>query len=208
MIWILLKGIGVGLAVAAPVGPIALLCIRRTLEHGWRAGVVSGLGVASADATYGLMVAAGLSATGLLVAWAGPMQLAGGLLIAVIGARSIRAGLAPRAGEAASGGGGRGLLAAATSAYVLTIANPMTILTFAGLVAGLGGTVSAGPAAPYLLVSGVFLGSLAWWTILAGATALARTRISTRLTRWLDLASGAVLVGWGLRIAARALAGL
>jgi len=207
MIWILLQGLAVGVAVAAPVGPIGLLCIKRTLHRGWTTGVASGLGVAGADATYGLMVAAGLSATGLLVAYASPMQLAGGLLIAFLGLRSLRAGLQGGPAKAASGGTGGGLVAAFASAYALTIANPMTILAFAGLVAGLGAAAASEPGAAYILVAGVFLGSLLWWVILASATALARSRITPRVTRWLDLGSGAVLLIWGLRIAARAVTG-
>ncbi len=201
MIWILFKGIVVGVAVAAPVGPIGLLCIKRTLDRGWTTGVASGFGVAGADATYGLMVAAGLSATGLLVAYSGPMQLAGGLLIAFLGLQSLRAGLRGEAEKAARGGGGGGLIGAFASAYALTITNPMTILAFAGLVAGLGAAVAAEPNAAYVLVAGVFLGSLAWWVFLASATALARTRITPRVTRWLDLGSGTVLLVWGLWIA-------
>ena len=207
MIWILLQGLAVGVAVAAPVGPIGLLCIKRTLHRGWTTGVASGLGVAGADATYGLMVAAGLSATGLLVAYASPMQLAGGLLIAFLGLRSLRAGLQGGPAKAAGGDTGGGLVAAFASAYALTIANPMTILAFAGLVAGLGAAAASEPGAAYILVAGVFLGSLLWWVILASATALARSRITPRVTRWLDLGSGAVLLIWGLRIAARAVTG-
>jgi threonine/homoserine/homoserine lactone efflux protein len=205
MIWILLKGLAVGVAVAAPVGPIGLLCIKRTLDRGWATGVASGLGVAAADASYGLMVAAGLSATGLLLAYATPMQAAGGLLIAFLGLLSLRAGMSDGPGKAARGasGGGRmtGLGGAFASAYGLTIANPMTILAFAGLVAGLGGAAASNPGAVYVLVVGVFAGSLLWWVLLASATALARTKVTPRITRWLDLGSGAVLLTWGLWIA-------
>ncbi len=205
MIWVLLKGLAVGIAVAAPVGPIGLLCIKRTLDRGWSVGVASGLGVASADASYGLMVAAGLSATGLLLAYATPMQLAGGLLIAWLGLRSLRAGLLAAPGKAAPGSSAGGHAGAFASAYALTIANPTTILAFAGLVAGLGATAAADPGAAYLLVAGVFLGSLSWWVFLASAVVLARARITPGVTRWLDLGSGSVLLVWGLWIALRAL---
>lgn len=207
MIWILLKGLAVGVAVAAPVGPIALLCIKRTLDRGWPAGLASGLGVAVADASYGLMVAAGLSATGLLLAYATPMQLAGGLLIALLGARAILAGMAHRETTAARSTAGGGLAAAFASAWALTMANPTTILAFAGLVAGLGASAAAQPGAAYVLVAGVFFGSLTWWIVLTGAVALARARITPALMRWLDLASGAVLLLWGLWLAWRALVG-
>ena len=208
MIWILVKGIAVGIAVAAPVGPIGLLCIKRTLDRGWTTGVASGFGVAAADASYGVMVAAGLSATGLLLAYATPMQAVGGLLIAYLGLRALRAGFrgGPEvAARGRAGGTGPGHLGAFASAYALTIANPTTILAFAGLVAGLGATAAADPGAVYVLVAGVFAGSLAWWVFLASAVALARTRITPRVTRWLDLGSGTILLVWGLWIALGAL---
>lgn len=208
MIWIFLKGLAVGVAVAAPVGPIGLLCVKRTLERGWTTGIASGLGVASADASYGMMVAAGFAATGVLVAQAGPMQLAGGLLIALLGLQSLRAGLGAGPGKAARGGSGGGLLGAFASAYALTLTNPMTILAFAGLVAGLGASAAAEPGAPFVLVAGVFAGSLAWWALLTGTTALARRRITPAVTRWLDLASGAVLLVWGVWIARGGLAAI
>lgn len=210
MIWILLKGLAIGMAVAAPVGPIGLLCIKRTIDRGWATGVASGLGVAGADASYGLMVAAGLSATGLLLAYASLMQAAGGLVIAFLGLRALRAGVRDIPGKAArraSNGGHRsGLGGAFASAYALTITNPMTVLAFAGLVAELGAAAASQPGAAYVLVAGVFAGSLLWWVLLASATALARTKVTPRITRWLDLGSGAVLFTWGLWIAFGALA--
>ncbi|GKY88162.1 LysE family translocator [Sinisalibacter aestuarii] len=207
MIEVFLKGLGVGVAVAAPVGPIGLLCIKRTLARGWTTGFATGLGVASADATYGLMVAAGLAATGLLVAFATPMQIAGGLMIAGLGAMSLRTfvnGPAPDL-HAAEAPGARGLGTAFGSGYLLTLSNPMTILAFAGLVAGLGATAAGQPGAAYMLVGGIFAGSALWWATLATASSLARRRITPRITRWLDLASGLVLLVWGLWIALTAL---
>lgn len=202
MLEIFFKGIGVGIAVAAPVGPIGLLCIRRTLARGWMTGFATGLGVAGADATYGLMVAAGLAVTGLLVSYAGPMQIVGGLMIAGLGLLSLktfaRGGSGAQSAEAPARAG---LTGAFVSGYVLTLSNPMTILAFAALVAGLGASAAAHPWAPYLLVAGVFTGSAAWWAFLATVARQARHRLSTGATRWLDLASGLILLAWGLRIA-------
>ncbi len=196
-----LKGLGVGVLVAAPVGPIGLLTIKRTLTGGWGMGLATGLGVASADATYGIMVAAGFAAAGLLTAQAGLMQGAGGLLIALLGGMSLRRFARPgpviTTEDSAKSG-------AFVSAYGLTLSNPMTILAFAGLVAGLG---SAQAGAAYVLVAGVFLGSLGWWVFLITLTALARRRISPDTARWLDLASGLALLLWGLSIAWKAVAG-
>lgn len=207
MIDVFLKGLGIGVAVAAPVGPIGLLCIKRTLARGWTNGFATGLGVASADATYGLMVAAGLALTGLLVTFAGPMQIGGGLMIAGLGIMSLRSFLrghvADRPAESLTGNARLG--AAFATGYLLTLSNPMTILAFAALVAGLGTGANATAAAPYLLVAGIFSGSAAWWATLATAATLARARLTPRVTRWLDLVSGLVLLYWGLRIAWNAL---
>lgn len=211
MLEIWAKGVAIGLAVAAPVGPIGLLCIKRTLAGGWRAGFATGLGVASADASYGVLVAAGFGFSGVLVDHATLMQIAGGLMIAALGLVALRtfrrAQLAEQQDGLLSGARpalaqpGRGLGGAFTSGYALTLSNPMTILAFTALVAGLGAGTGAQKAAPYLLVAGVFCGSAAWWALLATGASLARSLLTPALTRWLDLASGLVLLVWGLWLA-------
>lgn len=206
---VLLKGIGVGFAVAAPVGPIGLLCIQRTLAHGRGTGLASGFGAATADAMYGLIVATGLAATGILVSYARPLGLVGGLLIALLGVVSIKAFFADNTPTASSTAieitRGRGLFGAFATTFGLTVSNPMTILTFVGLVAALSASASGDPSAPYQLVFGVFVGSALWWLLLVHVALAARSRLSTSVTRWLDLASGAVLLVWGMWIAAGAL---
>lgn len=199
MIEVLLKGVGVGVAVAAPVGPIGLLCIKRTLADGRATGLASGLGAASADAVYGFMVAAGLAATGLLVSYAGPMQIFGGTLIAILGLMSIRAFLksGDARAKAADAKEVRGMISAYATTFALTISNPMTILAFVALVAGLGASAASSPSAPFILVAGVFFGSALWWLFLVTAAASVRSRITPRATRWLDLLSGIVLLVWG-----------
>ena len=203
MIEVLLKGIGVGVAVAAPVGPIGLLCIKRTLADGKAHGMASGLGAASADAVYGFMVAAGFAATGVLVHYAGPMELFGGLLIAILGALSIRAFLrsAGEGAKPADASGTRGLFPAFVTTFALTISNPMTILAFVALVAGIGASAATSPGAAYVLVLGVFVGSALWWLFLVTAASKASARITPDATRWLDLISGFVLLTWGAWIA-------
>ncbi|MCT8972790.1 LysE family translocator [Microbaculum marinisediminis] len=203
---ILLKGIGVGFAVAAPVGPIGLLCIRRTLTDGRAAGLASGLGAATADAVYGLLVAAGFAATGVLLSYATPLQLGGGLLIALLGAMSIRGFLNGPAEDSAREIASRAsVIPAYSTTFALTLSNPMTILAFVGLIAGLGASAADSPSAPYWLVAGVFIGSALWWLFLVHLALAARTRITPRVTRWFDLVSGLVLVVWGLWIARGAL---
>ncbi len=206
---IILKGIGVGFAVAAPVGPIGLLCIRRTLMDGRWAGLASGFGAAAADSVYGLMVATGVAATGILISFAGPMALGGGILIAGLGILSLKACFAKNMSTVKPGVAavttGRGLLGAFASTFALTISNPMTILTFIGLVAGLGASGAGDPSGPYRLVLGIFVGSALWWLFLVHVALAARSRLTAATTRWLDLASGLVLLVWGLSIAAGAL---
>jgi len=199
---VLLKGLAIGFAVAAPVGPIGVLCIKRSLENGRSAGLASGLGAASADAVYGVMVASGLAMTGLLVLYAEPMQLGGGALIALLGILSLRKFFtedhAPEAPVAANGGT---VARAFFTTFILTLSNPMTILAFLGMIAGLGGAAAQNSQAPYLLVLGVFLGSALWWLILVHGALFARARLSGRAMRGIDLISGLVLLIWGTWIA-------
>ena len=203
---ILLKGIGVGFAVAAPVGPIGLLCIRRTLANGRAAGLASGLGAASADALYGILVAAGFAATGVLLNYATPLEIGGGLLIALLGLLSIRGFLKGPASDSAPKYNTHGaIIPAYTTAFVLTLSNPMTILAFVGLVAVLGASASSNPSAPYWLVVVVLIVSALWWFLLVHLELAAKSRITPRVTRWFDLVSGVVLVVWGLWIAGGAL---
>lgn len=202
MLEIFLKGIGFGLAVAAPVGPIGLLCLKRTISDGRAAGLATGLGAATADGLYGLVVAAGFTATGLLLAYTGPLQIGGGLLIAFLGLQAIRGFLSGTKQADASGGNGayRGVWAAYLTTFVLTLANPMTILAFVGMIAALGAAASVEGAA-YWLVFGVFSGSALWWLFLVHVALWARSRMSLRILHWVDLAAGLVLLIWGLWIA-------
>ena len=189
-----ITGILIGLAVAAPVGPIGILCIRRTLTKGTLSGLATGLGAAFADATFGLIAAAGLAVTGLLVSYAGPLKIAGGILILLLGLASLRNFFSQHR-DIEIAGDGRGLISAFASTYALTLSNPMTIVAFIGLIAGLATGSSSGA---FYLVAGVLIGSALWWLILVSATLVVKTRIPPNVTRWLDLASGLMLIGWAL----------
>ena len=194
----LLTGIGVGLAVAAPVGPIGILCIRRTLTEGRATGLATGFGAASADAVYGIIAATGLAISGVLVSHADLLRVGGGTLIALLGILSLRTfSLNRTAKEVASAS--HGLHGAFLTTFALTLGNPMTILVFVGLIAGLGAAID-NPLAPYLLVVGVFIGSATWWLFLVHVALAVKTRLTSAVTRWLDLVSGSVLLVWGLWI--------
>jgi threonine/homoserine/homoserine lactone efflux protein len=178
-----------GFAIAAPVGPIGVLCIRRTLAHGRAAGLVSGLGAASADALYGLVAALGLSVvSGLLLSGRAWLQLAGGLFLLYLGARTF---VARPAEHGAATSEGRGLLGAYLSTFALTITNPATILAFLGVFAGMGlasAADGAGAGFAATLVLGVFVGSALWWLLLSGGVSLLRSRVDARALMWINRA--------------------
>ena len=190
------RGLALGFAVAAPVGPMSLLCMRRTLVGGFSAGVLSGLGVATADALYGAVAAFGLVAiTGLLVDQQLWLRLSGGAVLVYLGLRTLRAGPADTPATAES----TGLAGMYVSTLALTLANPATILSFGALFAGLGlgGDDHDATTAP-ALVLGVFLGSALWWLVLTGGIAIARRRLTSRLLRSINRLSGLALLGFGL----------
>lgn len=190
----LLKGLLLGFSIAAPVGPIGVLCIRRTLASGMLSGLVSGLGTATADAIYGLVAAFGVTviASTLLdnQVW---LRLVGGLFLAYLGCTTFQAEPATRAAEIRSGG----FMAAYVSAFFLTLTNPLTIISFAAVFAGLGvgGPVGSDVAAAFLVL-GVFAGSAAWWLALSAAVSVFRSRLDQRRLKAVNRLSGLVLLGF------------
>lgn len=202
------RGLVLGLLIAAPVGPIGVLCIRRTLESGAAAGILSGLGAATADALYGAVAAFGLTAVSrVLVAGQTWMGLAGGAFLLGLGVQTLR-GAGEPAEEARPALSGTGLASAFASTVALTLTNPMTILSFAAVFAGMGLATGGGDArSAAWLVTGVFVGSAAWWLFLCGAVSLLRRRFDPRAMRGVNYISGAVLVVFGALAVARAIRG-
>jgi threonine/homoserine/homoserine lactone efflux protein len=203
--WLLLKGIVAGVLVAAPVGPVNLLCAARSLARGWRAGVVSGLGAAAADTAFAAVAAFGLGlAMEFLAAHRASLTLAGALFLFAYGARIL---VAPPPGPAAIAEGARAHAGDALSAFLLTLANPITVFSFVGVYAALGIQADArvdGAAAT--VVAGVFLGATAWWLAVATAASLLRERFAGNGPRWANRISGAVIIGFAVLLLARALA--
>jgi len=189
-----IKGVIVGLSIAVPVGPIGILCIRRTLTQGRMIGFLSGLGAATADAFYGAIAGFGVTfLSNLLVGNQTGLRLIGGGLLCIIGVRTFLSKPAeqetPTQGETRWG--------AYLSTSILTLTNPMTIIFFAAVFAGLGvGSdhyLSAG-----ILVSGVFLGSASWWLVLSAFTGLLRGMFNVHRRQWLNRISGLIIIGFGL----------
>jgi threonine/homoserine/homoserine lactone efflux protein len=191
-----IKGFLIGLSVAAPVGPIGFLCIQRTLNGGMRFGFVSGLGAAAADAAYGAVAGFGLSAiSAFLVAQAGWARGIGGLFLLYLAVRIFTTPPADKGNGRAAGG----LLAAFTSVFALTLTNPTTILSFAAIFAGLGLVETAGDfGLAIVLVSGVFVGSAAWWLFLSGVSEVLHRRVGPTFLVWVNRVSALVIGGFGV----------
>lgn len=192
----LLRGLLIGFSIAAPVGPIGVLCIRRTLTEGRAAGLVSGLGAATADALYGCIAGFGLTLiSNFLVSQQLWLRLVGGLFLCYLGLKTLLSKPAEQAAVAK----GSGLLGAYASTFFLTVTNPMTIISFAAIFAGLGLASSTGSyAAAGVLVAGVFLGSALWWLLLSGGVGLLRDRFNTAGLLWVNRISGVIITGFGL----------
>ena len=195
-----LKGLAIGFSIAAPVGPIGVLCIRRSLADGVLQGLASGLGAATADAAYGCVAAFGLTAvSGFLTRQQLALGLVGGAFLCYLGVRTFIA--RPAADPAPPGGGGQ--LSAYGSTVLLTLANPATILSFAAVFAGLGLGRAADYASAGKMVLGVFLGSALWWLILSGGVGMLRSRVKDGWMRAINRVSGAILLAFGLYALAR-----
>jgi len=195
-----LKALVIGLSIAAPVGPIGLLCIQRTLAHGRGIGFLSGLGAALADAFYGAIGALGVSAViASMVAARVPLALGGAAFLAWMGVQLLRAPVATEARQAADA---TTPLKATLSVFVLTLANPMTILSFVAVFASIstghvaGHTLGASQAATMVL--GVFLGSALWWLGLSTMVSSVRHKLSAKTMQSINRLSGAILLAFAV----------
>jgi putative LysE/RhtB family amino acid efflux pump len=186
------KGWLLGFSVAAPVGPIGVLCIRRSLEGGFLAGLAGGLGTALADGVFAAIAAFGIAAAAEFLAAADSwLRLGGGLFLLWIGIQALR----QPAGTTAAAVYRRGLAGLTVATFALTIANPAAVFGFAAMFAGLGLVGAAGSsAAAGILVASVFAGSLTWWALLSGTVSRLRRRFDQRVLLWVNRASGTILV--------------
>ena len=190
-----LRGLIIGFTIAAAVGPITLLVIRRTIAHGGLYGFASGLGVAAADATYAGVAAFGLTAiTSVLVSGHWLLGIIGGSIIVIVGIRTIRSRPAGPAADAERPGLAGGFL----SIYALTMTNPLTIVLYAGVFAGIGLVAGSSFVDAAIVTLAAWLGSTAWWVILCSIVGWARGRVSTTALVWVNRISGAALVVFGI----------
>ncbi len=192
---LLIKGVILGLSIAAPVGPIGVLCIRRTLAQGQLVGLVSGLGAATADVVYGCLAGLGLTlVSDVLVKQQGWLRLVGGLFLIYLGVKTFLTRPAEKAAQAQ----GRGLLGAYGSTLALTLTNPMTILSFVAILAGAGVGQGGGDyLSAGVFVLGVFIGSALWWLTLSTGVGLFRHRFTPQAMQWVNRISGAIILLFG-----------
>jgi threonine/homoserine/homoserine lactone efflux protein len=205
MLIILLKGIAVGIVIALPVGPVGLLCVRRTLFEGVSFGLVSGLGAACADAVFGIVAGFGLTAIrDWVLSYQDWLGVAGGIFLVYAGGRA----LVQRRMAEPEPLGGEAIFGAFASAFGLTISNPITILAFAAIFAKVGLDPEATFAGIAVLVGGVFAGSALWWLGIAVGIDWVRRRTREFSLRWLNRLSGAILLLSGVGLLIAAIAGL
>ena len=190
-----LKGLAFGFLLAATVGPMWILCFRRTLAHGRLFGFVSGMGVATADALYGSMAAFGLTAvSGFLLAQKFWLAAIGGAFLCWLGVKTLLSHPGDRPADVPAGS----LAVAYTSTFALTLTNPATILAFVAIFAGLGLAASASYAEAALVVLGVVMGSAFWWTVLAVGAGWLRKRAGPRLLRAINIVAGVSILAFGI----------
>jgi threonine/homoserine/homoserine lactone efflux protein len=197
MFALFLKGLIIGFAIAAPVGPIGVLCIQRSLHNGFKIGLMTGIGAALADGTYGLIAGFGLTAlSSFLVAQQFWIRLIGGLFLLYLG---IKLFLTPPQ-ERSAGSDDRSLWHAFGTTYLLTITNPATILSFIAIFASLGlKTTTTDYLHAIILVIGITLGSAIWWLLLSGGVAfILHHRLNPAIMRGINRFSGIIILAFGL----------
>jgi threonine/homoserine/homoserine lactone efflux protein len=190
-----LKGVAIGVAIAAPVGPVAVLCIRRTLLLGPAAGFASGAGAVLADVIFGAIAAFGIAAVyDLLILYEEELRLVGGAFMLILGVITARRP-PPKAGRTVHGS----LTSAFLTAFALMITNPITIFAFLGIFAGFGIVSQTLSVADSLtLLGGIAAGAAIWWAGLTGLAAACRKRFDLESLSWLNKLSGGLLIFFGV----------
>ena len=195
-----LRGLLIGLSVAATIGPMSVLCIQRTLRRGFLYGLVSGMGIATADGLYGCIAGFGLTVVAaFLVSQQTWIRLIGGLFLLYLGAKTLLSKPAERAATDVKGATVTSFVGAYLSTFLLTLTNPLTILSFAAIFAGIGvGGQGNSLLTALLVVCGVFVGSALWWCLLTGGISWLRGKFTPRWFLWMNRASGCIILLFGL----------
>lgn len=195
---VLLQGTVLGFSIAAPVGPIAVLCLRRSLNQGPVIGAASGLGAASADALYGAIVGFGLASvhdTLLKMQWL--LGVLGGIFLVFLGFKTLFAQPTKQTSEASRG---NGIAGAFVSTFLLTLSNPLTMLAFAAVIAAMGLKTDLNYGTAVSFVTGVFLGSAAWYLLLTAVAWKLRAQINDAMFRLINQISGIIILAFAVYI--------
>lgn len=193
---VLLKGLIIGFAMAVPIGPLGVLCIRKTLTEGRARGMIIGLGAATADALYSGIAAFGLTIVlDVIEGQAFWVRLVGGLLLLVLGIRTLRA---RRTTDPLKIFAGRGLWGIFVSSFVIALTNPLTIFAFIAVFATFGLAHERGIVEASLLVLGVFIGSNLWFLTLGSVATLFHGRITAGGMRWVSRVAGILIIVSGI----------
>jgi len=190
------KGLILGFSIAAPVGPIGLLCINKTLTRGKLSGFLSGMGAATADMVYGSIAAFGLTAVArFLTSYSLEIKTVGGLFLVYLGIRTFLAKNSKNSLENKS----NSLIKDYFSTFFLTLTNPMTIISFAAVFAGMG-LVSQNHdfLNAIFLISGVFTGSALWWLILSQGVNIFSNPQNDKFLNIINKISGIILFVFGI----------
>jgi threonine/homoserine/homoserine lactone efflux protein len=191
---LLIRGIVAGIVIAAPVGPVNVFCIYRTIEKGWKAGVIAGVGAAAADTVYGALAGFSISfVIELLIRESFWVRLFGGILLIGIGVSYVLR--PPHPFDPDRHGGDRSDVA---SAFFLNLSNPTTVLSFLAVLAALRMDEHRPWWQTVFLVAGIFFGSMAWWIVLATFVNRLREKIDDRATLWMNRVAGLAIGGFGI----------
>jgi threonine/homoserine/homoserine lactone efflux protein len=189
-----LKGIILGFAIAAPVGPIGILCIRKTMQYGRWSGLCSGLGAAFADMLYGIIAVFGLGLlSDIMIAGRIWLRLFGGIFLFILGLKTFYSEPKTETDPVTH----VTLIKDFLSTFLLTLTNPLTVLAYVAIFAGLGITRDVSDYGPWLIF-GVFLGSALWWTILSEGVTFFRKRFSHGLMKGINRTAGIILMSFGV----------
>lgn len=216
MIILFLKGAFLGLALAAPVGPINLLCMKRSLEQGRRAGLITGLGAATADTFYGSVAAFGLTViSDWLEAHKAPLSLVGGVFFFVLGISLIRSKTKTAADQDANlapAALGFSAQKAYFSTLFLTLSNPTTVFSFLAAFAAIKLNTHDGdsvrPIYAVFATAGVFVGSMLWWTLLSWFSAKFKSSLNAQAVRRINIGAGVLLLIFSVIVFSRGVEGL
>jgi len=192
-IQLLLRGIAAGFAISAPVGPVNVLCVSRTITKGWRAGIVSGLGAAAADTFYGSIAGFSINIViGFLIREQSTLRLYGGILLVLLGFWYYfkrPASLSNNKGADHSD---------FVTTFLLNLTNPTTVLSFLAVLAVLGLSEHRPAWLTLIMVAGIFGGSMGWWLILTGITNHFRERFNDRAMLWMNRIGGIAIGAFGV----------